>query len=108
MKKSIRTIPILAVVLVAAACIKLAAGGAIVSTIAVFAGAVGTISGIGISSIVAFGIPAVKAFAIGALAFNFNAFVVAPLMGVIMNGIKIGTPKDPTPYPGEGPIHPAY
>lgn len=78
----------------------LAAGGAIVSTIAVFAGAAGfsMVAGVAVS----------KMFAIGALAFNFNAFVVAPLMGVTMNGFEIGTPKDPTPQPGEGPIHPGY
>ena len=78
----------------------LAAGGAVVSTIAVFASAVGfsMVAGVAVS----------KMFAIGALAFNFNAFVVAPLMGVTMNGFEIGAPKDPTPRPGEGPIHPGY
>lgn len=98
--KVIRTIPILAVVLVAVARIKSAAGGAIVATGAVFAGAFGATS--------IFGMSIVKAFAVGALAFNFNAFVVAPLMGVTMNGFEIGTPSDPTPKPGEGPVHPGY
>ena len=78
----------------------LAAGGAIVATGAVFAGAFGATS--------IFGMSIVKAFAVGALAFNFNAFVVAPLMGVTMNGFEIGTPSDPTPKPGEGPVHPGY
>lgn len=29
-------------------------------------------------------------------------------MGVTMNGFEIGTPSDPTPKPGEGPVHPGY
>lgn len=87
----------------------LAAGGAIVATGAVIAGAAGTIAGASLSGITFLGVQATKAFAIGALAFDFTAFVVAPLIGVTMDGIEIGgTPKDPTPKPGEGPIHPAY
>lgn len=87
----------------------LAAGGAIVATGAVIAGAAGTIAGASLSGITFLGVQVTKAFAIGALAFDFTAFVVAPLIGVTMDGIDIGgKPKNPTPKPGEGPIHPAY
>ncbi len=68
----------------------LAAGGAVVATAAIFAGAFGvtTILGVGIGQI----------FAIGALAFDFAAFIVAPIFGIDMSGIEYEKPNDPPGY----------
>ena len=68
----------------------LAAGGAIISTIAVFAGALGfaTVFGVGVA----------QAFAIGTLAFNFTAFVIAPLFGIDMEGIEFEATADSPSY----------
>ena len=85
----------------------LAAGGAFVAVGAVVSGAVATIGGASLSSAMAFGIPVLKAYAYGALAFNFTAFIVAPIMGISMDGLEIGQkPKDPTPRPNERNVQP--
>ena len=72
----------------------LALGGAIVATTAVVLGAfgVGSILGVGIAQI----------FAIGALAFDFVAFVIAPIFGFDMPGIEYeGAKEYPTYTPPE-------
>ena len=72
----------------------LAAGGALVAGFAVVAGAIGftTVLGVGVAQI----------FAIGALAFDFTAFITAPLFGIDMPGIEFERPKDyPTYKPPE-------
>lgn len=63
------------------AAIGLAVGGAIVSLTAVCFGAFGAATVFG-------GVAVSQAFAIGALAFDFFAFVVAPILGVTMDGIE--------------------
>jgi hypothetical protein len=89
--------------------IGLSAAGAIVAAGAAIAGAVGVISGATSLASVRFGGMAVtKAFAIGALAFNLTAFVVAPLYGVSVDGIEYGGSTTSVNPPGEGPTHPSY
>ena len=89
--------------------IGLSAAGAIVAASAAIAGAVGVISGATSLAYVTFGGMAVtKAFAIGALAFNLTAFVVAPLYGESVDGIEYGGSTTSVNPPGEGPIHPSY
>ena len=73
--------------------IGLAAGGAIVSCGAVYAGAVGAISG-NIATVA--GISAKQAFGIGALAYNFTAMFVAPLYGIKMQAIEYSEPTQQT------------
>mgnify|MGYP002796320176 CR=1 FL=1 len=67
----------------------LAAAGAIVATIAVAVGAVA-----GITTMI-LGLSVKTAFAIGALAFDFTAFVVMPLYGIDMQGIEFEMPQTP-------------
>ena len=89
--------------------IGLSAAGAIVAAGAAIAGAAGVISGATSLAYVTFGGMAVtKAFAIGALAFNLTAFVVAPLYGKSIDGIEYGGSTTSVNPPGEGPIHPGY
>ncbi len=65
----------------------LATGGAIVAGFAVFAGAIGFTTILGVS--------VAQMFAIGALAFNFTAYIIAPLFGIDMQGIEF---EDPNKY----------
>ena len=89
--------------------IGLSAAGAIIAAGAAIAGAVGVLSGATSLAYVTFGGLAVtKAFAIGALAFNLTAFVVAPLYGKSIGGIEYGGSTTSVNPPGEGPIHPGY
>ena len=85
------------------ASIGLAAGGLIVATAGAVVGAFA-----GLSAMV-FGVTALQAFAIGALAFDFFAFIVAPIIGIKMEGIEMLSDKDKTkvPKPEETPRHPA-
>ena len=64
----------------------LATGGAAVMLGAV---GVGTAAAFGLGSGTLFGVGAAQAFAIGALAFNFTAFFVAPIIGVDMDGVEL-------------------
>jgi hypothetical protein len=52
------------------------------------------------------GVFVVKAFAIGALAVDFFAFIVAPLLGMEVQGIEIGPNSPQLPKPGPTPKHP--
>ncbi|MGN1094739.1 MAG: RHS repeat-associated core domain-containing protein [Candidatus Neoclostridium sp.] len=79
----------------------LAMGGAIVSIFAVFAGAIG-----GSAATVFWGVAVKQAFAIGALAIDFTAFVVAPLFGIVMQGIEYETPQSPYQPPANIPTPP--
>ena len=45
-------------------------------------------------------------FAIGALAFDFTAFFVAPLFGIEMQGIEYETPQSPYQPPTRNPLPP--
>ena len=89
----------------------LAAGGALIALSAgIFAAGSALAGGAGINAIF-LGVAAKQAFAIGALAYNFFAFVVAPIIGVAVEGIEYGggdgvpdnLPKKPQP----APRHPA-
>ena len=74
----------------------LATGGAITVLVSVIVGAI-----FGISATI-FGVTALQAFAIGALAFDFTAFIISPLFEINMQGIEIETPKkyeQPIPFP---------
>ena len=85
------------------AAIGLAVGGAAVALTGVVAGAIG-----GASATVFGGVAAKTAFMIGALAFDFTAFVVAPIYGFSMQAIEYETPK-PLPLPNKPqptPPHP--
>ncbi len=68
----------------------LASGGAIIATTAVFIGAlgIGSILGVGIGQI----------FAIGALAFDFVAFFIAPIFDINMPGIEYEGAKEYPKY----------
>ncbi len=89
------------------ATIGLAAGGAAIALGAVVKGAVwGMVLGKSLSTAMFLGTTATKAFAIGALAFDFTAFVAAPLIGVKMEGIEIDAPSNPISKPG--PTAPGY
>ena len=68
----------------------LAIGGAVVSTTAVIAGAIG-----GITATVFGGVATAKAFAIGALAFDFFAYFIAPFFGVEVQGIEYDPMSSP-------------
>ena len=68
----------------------LATGGAIIATGAVIFGA---IFGIGATFL---GVTALQAFAIGALAFNFTALIIAPLFGLEMQSIEFEIPSKNT------------
>ena len=72
------------------ASIGLAIGGAIVTLGGVGAGALHALN-IGAGTFL--GVAAKQAFAIGTLAFDFTAFVVAPIYGFSMQGIEYETPK---------------
>ena len=67
--------------------IGLAIGGAFVATTAVFAGAIAAISGATTATVFG-GVAVSRAFAIGALAFNAFAYLIAPLFGIKMDGIE--------------------
>ena len=69
----------------------LAVAGAFISLIAVAAGALGATTVFG-------GVPVLKAFALGAVAFDFTAFVVAPIVGVSMGGIEYESNPVKVPY----------
>lgn len=68
----------------------LAAGGAIVAAVAAIAGALGVTAVLGASI--------AQIFAIGALAFDFTAFVIAPLFGFDMQGIEFETNNSNNDY----------
>lgn len=48
-----------------------------------------------------------EVFAIGALAYNFMAIIIAPLIGIEMQPIEWGNPPYKPMKPGETPKHPA-
>ena len=52
------------------------------------------------------GVKASQLFAIGVLAFDFTAFVVAPLFGIEMQGIEYETPQSPYQPPANIPTPP--
>ena len=77
--------------------IGLAVGGAFVASAAVITGAIG-----GATATVFGGVAVSQAFAIGALAFNAFAYIIAPLFGVEVEGIEyepISTPVLPSNKP---------
>ena len=65
----------------------LAVGGAAIALTGVIAGAIA-----GVSTTV-LGVTAAQAFAIGSVAFDFTAFVVAPIYGIAMQAIEYEAPK---------------
>ena len=82
------------------AAIGLAVGGAFVSLGAVFTGAI-------FGAKAAFlGVVAKQAFAIGALAFDFTAYVIAPLFGIAMQGIEYESQESPYKPPYKTPTQP--
>ena len=84
--------------------IGLAVGGAIIATAAVFVGAAAAMSGA--TTAVLFGVPVLQAFAIGALAVDALAYIIAPLYGVVdMVGIEYEpiTPYTPPSYNSKHP-----
>ena len=76
-----------------------AVAGASVALISVGAGAFGlkTIFG---------GVPILRAFALGAAAFDLTAFIVALIVGVSMEGIEYESKPITVPLPQETPTHP--
>ena len=82
------------------AAIGLAVGGAFVSLGAVFTGAI-------FGAKAAFlGVVAKQAFAIGALAFDFTAYVIAPLFGIAMQWIEYESQESPYKPPYKTPTQP--
>ena len=82
----------------------LAVGGAVIMLGAVGAGA---LSAFGIGAGTFFGVSALQSFAIGALAFDFTAFVVAPILGISMEGVELDWKPTVIQKPGRTPKHPA-
>ena len=85
--------------------IGLAIGGAIIATGAVAVGAVAAMSGT--ASAMFLGVPVLQAFAIGALAVDAFAYVIAPLYGVVdMAGIEYApiAPYNPPSYNSNHPV----
>ena len=78
----------------------LAVGGAVLAVTGV---AIGAVAG---ASYMILGVKASQLFAIGALAFDFTAFVVAPLFGIEMQGIEYETPQSPYQPPANIPTPP--
>ena len=64
----------------------LAVGGAIIMLGAVL---VGALSAFGIGAGTILGVSALQAFSVGCLAFNFTAYVVAPILGISMEGVEL-------------------
>ena len=81
----------------------LATGGLIVATI----GAGATVLGAAGLATPVLGVTAAQAFAIGALAYNFMAIIVAPIIGIKMQPIEWGNPSYKPERPGEAPKHPS-
>ena len=81
----------------------LATGGAVISLGGVGASALYSLGLLNTSTFL--GVSASTAFSIGALAFDFTAFIVAPIYGISMQGIEYKTPeelpifKEPQPTP---------
>ena len=86
------------------ASIGLATGGAIVMLGGITSGALHFFN---IGSNTFLGMASRQAFAIGALAFNFTAFVVTPIYGIEMQGIDYETPK-PSYKPSERQLTPPH
>ena len=84
----------------------LAAGGAAVMLGGVVAGALASV-GVGAGTFM--GVSAFQSFAIGAIAFDFTAFFIAPLLGWEMQGVEYETPSSPyrPEKPQPLPKHPA-
>ena len=81
----------------------LAAGGALIAVGAVVTGAIFRIG----ASL--FGVGVSQAFAIGALAFNFTAYIVAPIIGIEMTGIEFENPNYEDSFtPSETNSSPSY
>lgn len=86
------------------ASIGLAVGGAIIMLGGITVGAISALLG---KTVTFLGVSALRSFAIGALAYNFTAFFVAPLYGIDMEGIEY-EPNGYKPYiPGIATKHPA-
>ncbi len=86
--------------------IGLAVGGAIIAVGAVTVGAVAAVSGTATTAMF-LGAPVLQAFAIGALAVDVFAYIIAPIYGVVdMEGIEYEPITSYTP-PSYNPKHPA-
>ena len=81
----------------------LAVGGVVLATMG--AGAAIFLPG-GLSAPV-LGVTAAQAFAIGALAYNFTAMIVAPIIGIEMQPIEWAAPSYNSQISGETPIRPS-
>ena len=90
----------MALVMLIPAILGIAVGGAVLAVTGV---AVGAVAG---ASYMILGVKASQLFAIGALAFDFTAFVVAPLFGIEMQGIEYETPQSPYQPPANIPTPP--
>ncbi len=88
----------------AGAAFGLAAGGATVMLGGVGAGA---LSVLGIGSGTFFGVSSLQAYAIGAIAFDFTAFVVAPILGIEMQGVEYEPAPSKTMNPAITSPHPS-
>ena len=53
------------------------------------------------------GMSAAQIFAVGALAFDFTAFVIAPIYGIAMEGVELDVNPCQPPLPKQRPMHPA-
>ena len=81
----------------------LAAGGVVLMLGGV---SVGVVNWLGLTQISFLGISAKQAFAIGALAYDFTVFVVAPLLGLKMDPIEFNPSSYQPSKPGATPKHP--
>ena len=83
----------------------LAAGGLIVSGWAAIKGSLAVLGWI--SNATVWGVEAQKAFAIGLLAYDFTAIIIAPVVGLELEPIEMGGDKPyQFPKPEETPKHP--
>lgn len=84
-----------------------AVAGLAVAAGAAIAGAASVIAGGSLGAATFMGVAAKTAFAVGASAYNFFAFVVAPLIGLSVEGIELGSSQVDLPNVQPTPRHPA-
>ena len=82
--------------------IGLAAGGLVIATAGAIFGAIN-----GAYALMTGGLTAIQVFAIGALAYNFFALIVAPLIGKKVQPIELGDSGSEKSEPERTPKHPA-
>ena len=92
MKKTLTYVKSILIPIILGGAFGLAIGGSILMLGAAFTG---VIFGAGATFL---GATALQSFAVGALAFNFTAYMIAPIFGINMQGIEFENPNKNLPY----------